>query len=212
MDNSKLSSDYLPLLRQYWLPLILAALGLIFLGYSLIGFFSQKQDQPDILFEAASTSSIDNQATTPEKLIAVDVEGAVQNPGVYKLPPDSRIQDALIAARGLAKDADRALIARNLNLASKLTDGMKIYISFLGEPPSSASQDTQGSVLGGVSNGLININSAGETELDSLPGIGKVTAEKIISSRPFNAIEELLDKKIVSQKVFDQIKDKIAAQ
>ncbi len=62
------------------------------------------------------------------------------------------------------------------------------------------------------SNGLININTASETELDTLPGIGPVTAQKIINAMPFAAIEDLESNKIVSSKVYLEIKDKITAQ
>ncbi|PIZ98145.1 MAG: transporter, partial [Candidatus Levybacteria bacterium CG_4_10_14_0_2_um_filter_35_8] len=57
--------------------------------------------------------------------------------------------------------------------------------------------------------GAINVNSASAQELDSLPGIGPVTAEKIISGRSYTSINDLLEKKVVSEKVFNQIKDKI---
>ena len=140
MEFSNLQERYSPLLRQYWLPLSLGFLGLIFLGYGLIGYLFPKKDKPDILFEAASTSSISNDTTMgsavkaqPQKLITVDVEGAVQKPGIYKLPADSRVQDALIAAEGMGEDADRARIAKTLNLAAKLTDGGKVYIAFVGD-------------------------------------------------------------------------------
>lgn len=208
---------YAPVVRQYWLPLLLAAFGMIFLGYSLIGLLSQKKDNPDILFESASTTSSDTTDTTSalddkntsQKTIVVDVEGAVQKPGVYKLPADSRIQDALIAAQGLGKDADRQKLAKNLNLASKLTDGTKIYISYLGDSTNLQSPRVQSSETGSGNTGLIDINSASAGELDSLPGIGRTTADKIINNRPYQKIEELLDKKIVGKKVFTDIEGKI---
>jgi competence protein ComEA len=55
----------------------------------------------------------------------------------------------------------------------------------------------------------VNINTASESELDTLPGVGNVTAGKIISNRPYNALDELLSKKVVNTGVFEQIKDKI---
>jgi len=58
----------------------------------------------------------------------------------------------------------------------------------------------------------VNINSASVHELDGLPGIGEVTADKIINNRPYERIEALVEKKIVGQKVFEQIKEKIVAQ
>ena len=211
MENPGFIEKY-PFLRQYWLPITLAFLGLIFLGYSMIGFFTRNQDEPDILYEAASTSANISETGIPqEKLITIDIEGAVQKPGVYKLPFDSRIQDALIAAGGLAKDADRERIVKGLNLAARLTDGGKLYIAFLGESDGGQSLSFAGSAPGDQSN-LININSASISELDTLPGIGKTTAEKIINSRPYASVTDLIDKKIIGKKVFTDIESKITAQ
>lgn len=217
MDYNGFAEKYSPYLRQYFIPLILGVLGLIFLGYGMIAYFGQKKDKQDILFEAASTSSVDDAGAEDvvsdpaknkqQKMIVVDIEGAVEKPGVYKVVSGSRMQDGLIAAGGLGRGADRELVAKNLNLATKLIDGMKIYIPSEGEKPPQSPLSG-----GGDMGGLVNINSVSASELDTLPGIGKVTADKIISNRPYETIESLVEKKIVGQKVFDQIKDKIVAQ
>lgn len=204
---------YYPYLRTYFIPLILGLLGLMFLVYGLIGYFGQKKDKPDILFEAASDSLNPDISLSPagqgkqQRLIVVDIEGAVEKPGVYKLALDSRMQDGLIAAGGLGKGADRELIAKSINLAAKLTDGMKVYIPFQGD---GAVGINAGVMIGEKQ--AVNINSASVKELDSLPGIGETTADKIIGNRPYETIESLIEKKIVGQKVFEQIKDKIVAQ
>jgi competence protein ComEA len=113
----------------------------------------------------------------------------------------------LVVSGGLSAKADRDYVAKNINLAQKITDGGKIYIPFAGEtipPVNNATGNTQ------ASGALININTASEQELDSLPGIGPVTAAKIINSRPYGSVNELLDKKIVGSKVFTDIKNKIS--
>lgn len=213
MDNNEFSQKYSPYLRTYFIPLILGCLGLIFLGYGLIGYFVPKKDKQDILFEAASDSAKIDISLSPagqnkqQKLIVVDIEGAVQRPGVYKVAADSRMQDGLIAAGGLGEGADRELVAKNLNLATKLIDGMKVYVPFQGD----GAVITDASVMIGNKT-VININSASSQELDGLPGIGKATADKIISNRPYETSEALIEKKVVGQKVFEQIKDKIVAQ
>ncbi|MBU2632297.1 hypothetical protein KKG52_01145 [Patescibacteria group bacterium] len=95
---------------------------------------------------------------------------------VYKIKPESRIQDALIAVFGLSKDANRKWISKNVNLAAKLQDGMKIHTPDLGEGVFSQT------VLSAVSPneaGSININLATSSELDRLPGVRVATAEKI---------------------------------
>lgn len=205
MDVSELISKYLPLAKKHWLPLILGILGLIFFAYGLIGLFGTNKTPENIVFEASS--SVKQPAEV--KTILVDIEGAVQKPGVYKLPQESRIQDGLVAAGGLSAKADRAYVAKNFNQAIKLADGAKIYVPSLEEAVADVSvlsTSSEGTAVGA----LININTASESELDSLPGVGPVTAQKIIGARPYGAVDELLSKKIVGAKVFDQIKDKIA--
>lgn len=203
MDNN-LSEYLLSFLKKHWLPSLLALLGLIFFVYGLIALLSQNQSSGDIKFETNSKPP----SKDVESLITVDIEGEVANPGVYRLKQGSIIQDGLVAAGGLSAQADRDLVSKNINLAIKLTNGQKIYIPKVGGStlPSVFGSSTQTTITG-----LININVASESELDTLSGIGPVTAGKIINNRPYSTIEELTSKKVVSQKVFDQIKDKITA-
>ncbi len=202
MDN--FSGFVLELCKKHWLPLSLGVLGLIFLIYGLIGLFNASSRSDQIKFE---TNSV-NDSSLSEKLVYVDIEGEVVKPGVYKLKQDSIVQDVFVASGGLTASADREWVAKNVNLALKVSDGQKIYIPKVGEDGKTMST----SVLSGstANSGLININTASEKELDSLPGIGLVTAAKIINLRPYAAIEDLEINKIVSSKVYLQIKDKIA--
>ena len=206
METQELVAKYSPLVKKHWLPLSLGILGMIFFAYGLIGLLTaNKAGSEDIIFEASPTGSSQIEAKT----ILVDIEGAVVKPGVYKLPQDSRIQDALVAAGGLSATADRGHVAKNFNLAIKLTDGTKIYVPFIGEAVSGASALSASSegVVVGV---LVNLNNSSQSQLEALPGIGPATAQKIISGRPYSSLNELLDKKIVGAKVFGQIKEKIS--
>lgn len=204
MDFHEILKKYLPFLKQYWIPLSLGFLGLIFFAYGLISLIDKSTSEPNgFIFESADSDSSSSTKSNEAKII-VDVEGGVIRPGVYSLPTSSRVQDALIASGGLSKDADRGWVEKNLNLAAKLIDGQKIYVPKLGESKTSLSVSSQDIVANGI-----NINSASLQTLDSLPGVGPATAQKIISGRPYGAIEELLGKKIVTEKVFGQIKDKI---
>lgn len=137
--------------------------------------------------------------------IVVDVDGAVAHPGLYKLPPDSRVQAALAAAGGLSPQAD----VHRINRAAKLHDGQKLYVLSQGEsgPPQAASggQSCEGqsctSAEGGVAGsdpegqGLVNINTANATQLTQLPGVGPAIAQKIIDYRtangPFTSVDDL---------------------
>ena len=146
------------------------------------------------------------------RTIFVDVSGAVEKPQVVEVPYDSRVKDVLIAAGGLTPKADRNYVSKSINLAQKVQDGTKIYVPAQGEMVSvSAPQVSGNSGQLGIQGNLININEASESELDSLPGVGPVTAQKIISGRPYQEVSELVSKKIVNQSVFDKIRDKVAA-
>lgn len=136
------------------------------------------------------------------KIYEVDISGAVVKPGVVEIPADSRIQDVLITAGGLDAKADRTYVSRYINLAQPIQDGMKIYVPFQGEAGIAGSEQVEAS-------NSFNINNASQSKLEELPGVGPVTARKIIDGRPYGAIEELLSKKVISKSVFEKINDQI---
>lgn len=148
-------------------------------------------------------------AETENKEAIVEISGAVEKPGVYKLTTNSRVDDALIASGGLSATADREWVARTLNRAAKLTDGQKIFIPDKTQNSNVIAQN-QNLNLKTETNGLININSATSSDLDKLPGIGPVTAQKIIDNRPYSGVEELITRKILKQKVYEDIKNKVS--
>jgi competence protein ComEA len=205
MDFEAIFARWLPLLKKYWLPIALGFCGLIFFAYGLIALLGSFSKPQDISFKSGSTDVKASQTT--QNSIQVDIEGAVAAPGVYKLPANSIIQDALVFSQGLSADADRAWVAKNLNLAAKLYDGAKVYIPEVGEAAVPVTDSSDQSSIG--SQNLININTASSDSLDSLPGVGPATITKIVNGRPYQNINDLLDKKVVSSKVFDEIKDKI---
>jgi competence protein ComEA len=208
MDFESIFAQYAPILKKYWLALALFSLGLIFFIYGLISLLGSASRQSGITFHNIDSASVSTPATVKNSgLILVDVEGAVVAPGVYKLAPNSIVQEALVSAQGLASNADRDFVSKNLNLAAKLTDGAKVYIPKIGEATTDSSTVNS---AGGSNSALVNINTADSGTLDSLPGIGPATATKIINARPYSGVNELLDKKVVSAKVFSGIKDKIS--
>jgi competence protein ComEA len=183
------------------LPLLAILVGLILIGLGL-------------LFPKLETLTATPKAEFKPKGLIVDVAGAVLRAGVYQFDIEdgatARVEDALEKAGGLTEDADLDWISKNLNLATFLKDEMKIYIPKKGE--SLAATATSNSSLQNSSTqdlGLINqisINSGTEAELDVLPGVGPVTAQKIISNRPYASIDELKTKKVVSNATFEKIK------
>lgn len=202
-QESKTSDLIIKFVQKNVISLSLGFLGLIFLSIGLIQFLGSKNE---ITYKSGEESAKDVESAKDSVKIVVDVSGAVMSPGVYELNPDSRIKDILVSAGGLSDDADRDFVSKRINLAQKLSDGIKIYIPFKSEMVGSSK--AVAGVLG-VDDTLININSASMSQLDTLAGIGKVTAEKIIVGRPYGKIEELTEKKIVSSSVFEKIKEKI---
>ena len=141
--------------------------------------------------------------------IVVDVQGAVLNPGVYRLATGSRVGDAVDAAGGFSPRVDIERVASELNLAATLVDGTQIRVPSRDDPAAGPrGSPTTGGSAGGAAP-QINLNSATEAELESLPGIGPVTAGKIIAARaeaPFKTIGELRERGLVGQKTFDSLK------
>jgi competence protein ComEA len=190
---------------QKFLPWIIGGVGALL----IVGGVVWEKIKPDtksdvVIYSKNDVASVAGVKTN--KKIKVDIEGAVEKPGVYEIPFDSRIEDVLISAGGLSVKADREYVSKSVNLAQKLIDGAKIYI-----PELNGSNNSNISNLPNTPNSqLTNINIASESELDKLPGIGPVTAAKIIAGRPYQTLEELVSKKAVSQSVFTKIKDKIS--
>lgn len=130
--------------------------------------------------------------------IWVDVAGAVEEPGVYEIEEGSRIKDVLMEAGGLSSEADRGYVARYMNLATKVEDGVKLYFPAEGD-------ESYDQVAGAESQ--ININSASKSQLDELWGVGEVRAEAIMEARPFTKVEELAE--VVPSNVYERIKDEV---
>ncbi len=144
----------------------------------------------------------------------VDVAGAVVHPGLYELPEGSRVADAIRAAGGYGPRVDAAAAASTINLAEVLRDGAKVVVPERGSVTAGAG-NAAGNAGGtgtaaGAGAGMIDLNHASASELDTLPGIGPVTAAKIIAAReerPFQSVDELLTRKVVSASVLSKIRD-----
>jgi competence protein ComEA len=142
-------------------------------------------------------SGYEDAAATPQ-LLVVEIVGAVARPGVYSLPAGSRISDAIKAAGGYSTDVDPRAVEAQLNLAAVLQDAQLIRVPRRGE---AAATGAAGGAGGTPLPHLINVNTATAEELDTLPGVGPVTAQKIIDARtekPFASVDELVTRKVVS--------------
>ncbi|WP_341201579.1 helix-hairpin-helix domain-containing protein [Planomicrobium okeanokoites] len=152
---------------------------------------------------------------TQSEKILIEIKGQVEKPGVFELPAGSRLHMAVDLAGGFLPAAD----ALSLNLAMKLTDEMSIYVPKIGEttvslPPVVASPSSAaGSAAEGA--GPVNINTADETALMTLPGIGPSKAAAIIAYReengPFITIDALKDVTGIGDKTYEQLQDSITA-
>lgn len=187
-------------LNLYKVPIALSMVGLVLIigGIFSSGLFNEPKTYPK---ESLSSSKQANSQ------IKVDVSGAVNRPAVYSLSSNSRVEDAIKAAGGFSASASAEFVTKMLNLSAKLVDGQKIYIPFIGERQGGGTAVLGTSAATGSVGTKIGINSASQSELESLPGVGPATASKITSLRPYSEILDLKTKKAVSNSVFEKIKD-----
>lgn len=139
----------------------------------------------------------------------VDVGGAVVQPGVYQLAAGERWSRAVQLAGGILPQADALFVARQLNLAQEAEDGGKLYIPFASEASSISTPGEDVSLDRPATNG-VSINSASSAELDILPGIGVKRAEDIIQNRPYTSLNELVERKVLTQSILDDLEGLIS--
>lgn len=140
------------------------------------------------------------EATGVSAELYVHVLGQVENPGLYVLDIDARVVDALAAAGGTLDDAD----LQEVNLARPLSDGEQLIVPVIG-----ATAEDGGSSSSG--DGLIDLNNADQTELETLPGVGPALAQRIIAWRDengrFHSVDDLLAVSGIGDKVLAGLKD-----
>lgn len=196
MDNSEGLLD--SFLNKNKLPIGMGVVGLVL----LIGGVISSGIIPKTFVKSSKSLPQSTTASINQSSFKVDVSGAVVNPGVYTLAAGARIEDAIKAAGGVTTSADPTYMSKTINLAQKITDGVKIYIP----PVQESGQSVVQTVAGAQEVNLINVNTASLSELDILPGVGPVSAQAIIDKRPYSGIEELLTKKAVTRSTYDKIK------
>jgi competence protein ComEA len=171
---------------------VIALIAAVAVGGSL--FWSMRSAPPKIAPPAQSSSvatsgpSASAASAEPSEGILVHVAGAVRKPGLYEFPTGARVADAIASAGGPKPGADLDA----LNLAELLTDGSKLLIARRGAEAAPIT-----TVSGSPSPGLVNINTADQVALETIPGIGPVTAAAILDQRArlgsFESFEQLLE-------------------
>jgi competence protein ComEA len=139
----------------------------------------------------------------PSGQVAVHVAGRVRHPGLVRLPAGSRVQDAITAAGGVTSGADLDAV----NLARKLTDGEQVRVPGPGDPAPPPPDAAAGPA---TPSAPLDLNTATVEQLDTLPGVGEVTAGRIVayrSAHPFTTVDELLEVPGIGQRRFEQLKD-----
>ncbi len=159
--------------------------------------------------------------------IKVDVSGSVNKPGVYSLQTGDRVEDALKKAGGIADNADKEWVSKELNLAAKVSDGTKLYVPAEGESAAGEvlfRNETAGRVAGVANDSSdssagcpskININTAPVETLTCLYNVGEKRAQAIIDYRaqkPFESVEELTNIRGIGEKTLERVRDKITLQ
>ena len=164
-------------------------------------FFIFRADTQELPPEIAPIQEVTSEVASD---VTIDVAGGVKSPGVYTLPSNSRVIDAVKSAGGLIRGAD----ASDINLARILKDGEQVYIY----PPQSKPRFT-GQKARPQPRGPFSLNRASAKELETLDGIGPVLAARIINFRkangPFTSVEDLLKVPGIGSAKFAQFKEKL---
>ena len=192
---------------------VLFTIAIVVFVTSSVMNYSRKEDVPteEKISEIESQDLEGNQnehssqstSESSEQLICVYICGAIKNPGVYYLPLESRLNDAVILAGGMLPEAN----AEGCNLAEILTDGRKIRIPYQGEEVSFEAYSYDENGL--MEDEKVNINTANEDELTTIPGIGQTRAEAIVAYRKkhgdFKSVEEIMNVSGIKEGLFLKI-------
>jgi competence protein ComEA len=176
--------------------IVISLIAAVVAVYALFQAMDERSAPPIVIEDAAMTVPV-----------IVDVRGAVNRPGVYELPAGARLQDAVNAAGGLSAGADLSTI----NLARRMRDEEIVVIGSLALASDALASAESESTTSVASQTQININTASVSELDVLPGIGEVTAQRIVDFReqngPYRSIDDLVHVQGISTRTIEALRD-----
>jgi competence protein ComEA len=211
-----------PGLRESFLHLQSFGLGFLvcLLLVGLFAWITQRPAPPAIVLQPPPTplpTATPVPTSTPAPIV-VFVSGAIASPGLYSLPAEARVGDALLAAGGLRQNAAAILI----NQAERLWDGAQVHVPDHSEEVSTARGPAAGvsgsapapqqAISSRSVGGLININSASADQLVSLPGIGPAKATAIIENRPYSSVDELERVPGIGAKTVEQLRNMVTVE
>lgn len=181
----------------------------VLLGIAIVGTGAvvvlRSSDPPAPPVERVVAQPEASASPSPVKQVVVHVSGQVNKPGVYELPDGSRVQDAVAAAGGPLAESD----ANALNLAAVIADGQKVTVP---KPGEAVAVDSGSSTEAGVPGAKVNLNLATPTQLEELPGVGPVLAERIVAHRQkgrFTSPRQLMEVSGFGPKKYEALKDQI---
>jgi competence protein ComEA len=187
---------------------------LVFIVFLAVGYGKGRSNTyndsniKDIFVDSDRTEKVDS-GSLEDKSIKVEIKGEVKNPGVYLLQNGSRVEDLILKAGGYTDNADRDNM---ISMAKKLRDEECIIVR-IKEDPQAGSPRAEKPISGINSEGRVNINIATKEELKTVPGIGDVTAQKIIDYREkfgaFNTVEDLKKIDRIGDKILNNMREKI---
>lgn len=186
---------------------------IIFIAISIISiicyYIYSKEEVIEVTEEISITETKEEEKKKEESIIMVHIAGAVNKEGIVQLEEGQRIYEAIEKAEGLKENAD----LKDINLAYVLEDGAKVYIPTIGENVEIKMEKQEKSNKNTSVNKKVNINTANQSELETLTGIGPSTASKIIEYRKqngkFSKIEEIKEVSGIGEMKFEKIKDEI---
>ncbi|WP_218653517.1 helix-hairpin-helix domain-containing protein [Streptococcus pluranimalium] len=168
--------------------------------------------------ESLSSAAISSEKNTVEsdiassRTITVDIKGAVKKPGVYELPSDSRVNDAILLAGGVTAEADR----QSVNFAQKLNDEAVVYVASQGENISVVATNTTVTSrveTAGDSSDKVNLNTATLADLQTISGIGQKRAQDILDYRDsnggFKSVDDLSNVSGIGEKTLEKLREEV---
>lgn len=202
--------------KQKIIIIVIATLMLLFIGFYIINKANNSEYiELETVENEVEDNTISNEETIEQEII-IHVTGAVKNQGIIKTNKGARIADIIEAAGGITNEADLSKI----NLAYEVEDGQKIYVPNINDEINveTVSQEAGGNIVedDSTKTSKVNINTASQTELETLSGVGPSTALKIINYREengeFNKIEDIKNVPGVGETKFENLKESICVK